>query len=61
VNDLSLYTDYLKARFGQAEEGVTTVEYGLLVAVLGGAIALALATFGTNLSGWLNGIDLPPT
>ncbi|RYF47073.1 MAG: Flp family type IVb pilin [Cytophagaceae bacterium] len=38
-------------KFWQDEEAATAVEYGLIAALIGAAIAGAVTTLGTNLSG----------
>ena len=37
-------------RFMREEEGATAVEYGLMVALIAGAIVVAVTLIGTNLS-----------
>ena len=37
-------------RFMREEEGATAVEYGLMVALIAGAIVIAVTLVGTNLS-----------
>ena len=37
-------------RFFKEEDGVTAVEYGIMVALVAGAIILAVTSLGTNLS-----------
>ena len=37
-------------RFMREEEGATAVEYGLMVALIAGAIVVAVTLLGTNLS-----------
>jgi len=41
-------------RFLREEEGATAVEYGLMVALIAGAIVVAVTLLGTNLSGRFN-------
>jgi len=41
-------------RFMREEEGATAVEYGLMVALIAGAIVVAVTLLGTNLSGRFN-------
>ena len=38
-------------RFMKEEDGATAVEYGLMVALIAGAIVVAVTLLGTNLSG----------
>ena len=38
------------------EEGATMVEYGLIVALIGVVVAVAVTTLGTNLSSKFNGV-----
>ena len=37
-------------RFMQEEEGTTAVEYGLMIALISGALVIAVQLLGTNLS-----------
>ena len=37
-------------RFFKDEDGVTSVEYGIMVALIAGVIIAAVTTLGTNLS-----------
>lgn len=41
-------------RFMREEEGATAVEYGLMVALIAGAIVVAVTLLGTNLSTQFN-------
>ncbi len=41
-------------RFFKEEDGVTALEYGLIAALIAVAIAAAVGTLGTNLTGTFN-------
>ena len=41
-------------RFMKEEDGATAVEYGLMVALIAGAIIVSVQLIGTNLTGTFN-------
>ena len=44
-------------RFFKEEDGVTAVEYGLMVALIAGAIIVTVTALGTDLNTLFSGVD----
>ena len=44
-------------RFFKEEDGVTAVEYGLMVALIAGAIIVTVTSLGTDLNTLFGGVD----
>ena len=51
----SFMQNYLADRLS-GDRGATAVEYGLLVALIAGAIIATVTVLGTTISGWFNTI-----
>lgn len=48
--------NYLVQRLRLGDRGATAVEYGLIVALIAGAIATAVAFMGTTISTWFQNV-----
>ncbi len=51
------FTQNLLADQLSGDDGATAVEYGLIVALIAGAIIAVVATLGTTIAGWFNNIN----
>ena len=47
----------LFSRFVKSESGATSIEYGLIAALIGVAIIAAVSAVGTEVTGTFNGIE----
>ena len=45
------------ARLRTDEDGASAVEYGLLIALIAGVVALAVLTLGTTVVGWFDSMN----